>query len=163
MYAAICLTALSLTAWAGDVDADFVAKVEKTAWLGSDGKPIDEVRVERNTDGQVETLRLANMKLSAGDFAAIGKIKSLKHLDLYRTNVTDADLRSLGDLPLLTGINLTSTEVTDAAIDDLIKFPALQSLCLGDVAITPAAIVRLKEHFRAKDKRLALGYNQRKP
>jgi hypothetical protein len=161
MIAALSLTAILLTAWVDDPGADFLARVEKDQWLDSDGKPMP--RILRDDQGNVDTLHLAGMKLSADDFAAIARLKSLRHLDLYRTNVRDADLRQLRELSHLVGLNLTSTEVTDSAIDEIVKLDSLRTLCLGNVAITPEAVARLKEHFRDRPKRLELGYFQRKP
>jgi hypothetical protein len=116
MITAIGLTAFALTAWIDDVDADFIARVENTEWLDNMGKPIP--RVQRDANGSVEKLRLSGMRLSADDFAAIGRIRTLRILDLYRTNVTNADLRQLREVPHLEGLNLTSTEVSDAAVDE---------------------------------------------
>lgn len=160
MITAIGLTAIALAALLNDVNADFIARVENTEWLDSAGKPIP--RVLRDADGNVEHLRLSDMQLSADDFAAIGRLRTLRFLSLYRTNVTNADLRQLHALPRLEGLNLTSTEVTDAAIDEILKLESIRSLCLGNVAITPAAVSRLKEHFRTQNRRLSLGYSQRK-
>ena len=53
-------------------------------------------------------------------------------------------------------------EVSDAAIDDILKLESLRSLCLGNVAITREAVDRLKEHFRAHERQLSLGYSKRK-
>jgi hypothetical protein len=160
MFTAIGLTAIALTTSINDADADFIARVENTAWLDSAGKPIP--RVARDTHGDVQRLWLSGMRLSADDFAAIGRLGALRSLDLYRTNVTDADLRVLRKLPHLEGLNLTSTEVSDAAIDELMGLEPLRSLCLGNVAVTPEAVARLKEHFRTRGRRLSLGYSQRK-
>jgi hypothetical protein len=160
MLTAFGMTALVLTTLMNDADAEFIARVENTAWLDGDGKPIP--RVVRDADGGVERLELAGMRISADDFAAIGRLRTLRFLNLYRTNVTNADLRQLAKLPHLEGINLTSTEVTDAAVDELTKLESLRSVCLGNVAVTPEAVARLKERFRARGRRLSLGYFQRK-
>ena len=170
MITAIGLTAIFLTALINDIDADFISRVETTAWLDGDGKPVHDPttgkllsRIERDADGIVKTLRLNEMQLSADEFTAIGRIETLRVLDLYRTNVTDENLRQLRELPRLEGLNLSSTEITDAAVDEIIKFKSLRSLCLGNVKVAPESVVRLKEHFRTHEKwRLSLGYYQRK-
>jgi hypothetical protein len=160
MISAMGLTMIALFVFAADGDADFLTRVESAKQMDSQGKAIP--RVERDPEGKVIRLSLHRMELSADDIAAIGRIKTLRYLDVSRTNITNADLRKLCESPSLEGINLCSTEVTDESIDSLLKLPALRSLCLGDVAITPGAVVRLKEHFKKQDKRLALGYAQRK-
>jgi len=160
MIIAISLTAIALVGWNNDVDADFISRVENTEWL--DGKGNSIPRVKRNADGKVEKLALSGMQLSAEDFAAIGRLKTLRFLGLNRTNVTNADLCQLRELTHLEGLNLTCTEVSDAAIDEILKLESLRSLCLGNVAITREAVDRLKEYFRAHERRLSLGYSQRK-
>jgi hypothetical protein len=158
MITAIGLTAIALTALIQD--ADFISRVEKTAWLDSNDKPIP--RIVRDARGRVEKLSLCGMKLSADDFAAIGRLKALRSLNLYRTNVTNANLRQLRNLTHLEGLNLTSTEISDAAVDEIMKLESLRSLCLGNVAVTSEGVARLKEHFRTRERRLSLGYSQRK-
>jgi len=160
MITAIGLTAIALTTLINDLDADFIARVENAALLDSNGKPIP--RIVRGAQGDVEKLRLSGMQLSADDFATIGRLTTLRFLDLYRINVTNANLRQLRKLPHLEGLNLTSTEVSDAAVDEIIKLESLRSLCLGNVAVTPEAVARLKEHFRTRGRPLSLGYSQRK-
>ena len=160
MITAVGLTAISLFCFSADTDAAFPTRVENAKLEDSKGEPFP--RIERDAEGKITKLTLSKMQLSADDFAAIGRVKSLRILVLNSTNVTNADLRKLCDLPALEGINLTSTEVTDEAIDSLLKAQSLKSVCLGDVAISPGAVARLKEHFKKQDKRLALGYAQRK-
>ncbi len=170
MIAAIGLTAILLTVLTNDIDAEFISRVEATAWLNGEGKPVLDpttgkplARVERDADGHVKTLRLDEMQLSADEFAALGRIETLRFLVLFRTNVADENLRQFRALPRLEGLNLSSTEITDAAVEEIIQFKSLRSLCLGNVKIAPESVVRLKEHFRAhENRRLSLGYYQRK-
>lgn len=160
MITAIGFAAIALTALVSNADADFIMRVEAAELLDSSGKPIP--RVKRDANGNVVTLQLNDMQLSAEDYAAIGRLKSLRSLCLFRTNATNAVVRQLVDLPHLEALNLTSTEVSDAAIDEIMKFKSLRSLCLGNVTITPEAVVRLKAHFRLQERRLSLGYSRRK-
>ena len=161
MLATIGLMGIVLAAVITDAEADFVVRVENTELIGSGQKPIP--RIERDLDGSIIRLRLSRMQISVEEFAVIGRMTTLRSLDLYRSNLTDANLRQLHKLTHLEGMNLTETAVTDDAIDEIIKFESLKSLCLGGVAITPAAVARLKEeHFRMRGRRLSLGYTQRK-
>ena len=160
MNAFISLTAIALAAWTNNPDSKFIARVETSVWLDSRGNPIP--RIYRDIEGNVDSLRVSGMKLSADDFAAIGTIRTLRVLDLSRTNVANADLRQLRRLSHLVCLKLSSTEVTDEAVDEIMKFDSLRTLCLGNVAITPGAVARLKEHFGTHNRRLALGYSQRK-
>ena len=144
----------------GQADADFLARVERTELLAGQ-KPFP--RIEKDPEGNVVQLRLDSMTLSADEFAALGKLKTLRYLALNKTNVTTGDLRRLQTLERLEGMQLNSTELGDDAMSELVKFPALRSVCLGNVAITPEAIARLKDDFQSADRRLGLGYSQRKP
>lgn len=159
MLAYLALTSFVLASFS-DADAEFLARVEKTVLTDSAGKPIP--RIERDDEGKPSRLLLNGMTLTADDFAAIGRLKSLRSVNLYKTNVTDADLHHLRELPQLRGLNLTSTEITDAAIDEIVKFESLKSLCLGDVAVSREAVDRLKDQFRIRERRLSLGYTRRK-
>ena len=166
MISAIGLTAIFITALFNDIDAEFISRVETTAWLNGDGKPVHDPttgkplsRIERDAEGKVKTLRLDEMQLSADEFAVVGRMETLRVLVLFRTNVTDENLRQLRALPQLEGLNLSSTEITDAAVDEIIQFKSLRSLCLGNVKVSPEPVVRLKEYFRTHEKRrLSLGY-----
>lgn len=160
MMTVVGLTTIMLFVLTADSDAEFLSRVENTRLVGSKVEAIP--RVERDPEGKVVGLRLHRMQLSADDFAALGRLKTLRSLDLSYTNVTDAELRKLCELPSLAGLNLTKTEVTSESIDSLMKLASLRSLCLGSVAVTPESVACLKKHFHDQDKRLSLGYSQRK-
>lgn len=153
-------TVFALVLLSADADADFLARIERTELLAGQ-KPFP--RIEKDSEGNIVRLLLNDMTLSADDFAALGKLKTLRFLALNKTNVTTADLRRLQTLERLEGMQLNSTELGDDAMSELVKFPALRSVCLGNVAITPEAIARLKNDFQSADRRLSLGYSQRKP
>jgi hypothetical protein len=153
------LTAIVLLALFNDADANFISRVEHTAWRDSAGKSFP--RIERDDEGHVQKLSLSQMQLSSDDLKAIGHLKTLRNLDLFRTNITNSDLQQLiHELPQLQGLNLTSTRISDAAIDDIMKLESLRSLCLGDVDVTPEAVGRLNEHFLKNKRRLSLGYGR---
>jgi hypothetical protein len=158
MITALGLATLMLAVMVGD--ADFLARVEHDVWLDTKGAPIP--RIVRDDAGHVQRLRLSGMTLSEDDMAAIAHIQTLRGLELRGTNVTAAHLRPLRMLSHLEHLNLSSTKVTDDAIEEIIELPALRTLCLGDVVVTPAAVERLKSHFAAHERRLSLGYSQRK-
>jgi uncharacterized protein YjbI with pentapeptide repeats len=157
MSAFFSLTAIVLLALFNDADANFISRVEHTAWRDSAGKSFP--RIERDDQGHVQKLSLSQMQLSSDDLKVIGHLKTLRNLDLFRTNITNSDLQQLiHDLPQLQGLNLTSTRISDAAIDDIMRLESLRSLCLGDVDVSPEAVGRLKEHFLKNKRRLSLGY-----
>lgn len=73
----------------------------------------------------------------------IGKLKSLRILDLHHTQTTDAMLLELAGLNQLVMLDLSQTEVTDAGLVHLAKLPSLHSLWLADTAITDAGLATL--------------------
>jgi len=154
------LIALALLSVAGDTEVGLIARVERTELLAGN-KPVQ--RIEKDAEGNVIRLRLDGMQLTADEFVALGRVTTLRHLALNKTNVTAADLRQLRGLKQLQGLQLNSTALADDAVGELIRIPALRSVCLGSVAITPEAISRLKEEFESADRKLSLGYSQRKP
>jgi hypothetical protein len=153
----ICSALLGVMVLAADPQADLFARIERTELLDSKG-PV--ARIEKDPAGNVTRLRLDAMTLSADEFAALGRLTTLEHLALNKTNVTAADLRRLQGLKQLKGLQLNSTGLGDDAMAELVKFPALRSVCLGNVAISPEAIARLLADFNSADRRLALGYSQ---
>lgn len=159
MLATLNLVFLVLLALVADAHTDLLTRVERTELLVS-GKPAQ--RIEKDAAGNIVRLRLDGMVFSADEFAALARLTTLRHLALNRTNVTAADLRKLHTLTRLEGMQLNSTELGDNATSELIKFPALRSACLGSVAISPDAIARLKAEFKSADRRLSLGYSERR-
>jgi hypothetical protein len=156
---AIYAAMLSVLAVVADPEADLVARAERTQLLTSKG-PFP--RVEKDAEGNITWLRLDAMTLSAEEFTALSRLTTLRYLTLNKTNVTAANLRGLSGLTRLEGLQLNSTELGDDAMAELVKLPALRSVCLGNVAISPEAIKRLKDDFQSADRRLSLGYSQRK-
>jgi hypothetical protein len=159
MTTTLGLMAISALMVSADTEADFIAKVEQTELIVN-GKAAE--RVERDREGHVIRLRLDRMQLSSDDFEALEHLTTLENLRLWGVNLTDDDLQHLQKLPHLVAMSLTRTDVTDAAVDVLLEFPALRTLCLGDVNVTPEAVARLKDGFEARDRRLLLGYSQRR-
>jgi hypothetical protein len=159
MFISVQLAMVGLLAL-GQADADLLARVERTELLAN-SKPFP--RIEKDPEGNIVRLRLDGMTLSADEFAAVGRMATLRSVTLNKTNVTAADLRRFVGLARLEGMQLNSTELGDDAVSELDKFPALRWVCLGNVAIGPAAIDRLKDDFKSADRRLGLGYSQRKP
>lgn len=140
--------------------ADIVARATATELRRTNGNVVP--RIERDKDNRVVRLLLNDMELSPEEVVDLGKLKYLRSLVLFRTNITDEDLAHLGQCKDLEHLNLTGTEVTDAAIETILKFDRLKSLCLGNVNITPKALDKLKERNRRGGERLRWGYSQRK-
>jgi Leucine Rich repeat len=154
----VVLTALSARA------TDIVARAENTELRVSGNKV--EPRVEYDVEGNITSLRLNDMQMTQDEFDQLGRLKHLRRLVLFRTNVTDRDVAQLEQCQSLEHLNMTSTEITDAAIESVLKLKKLESLCLGNVRVTPAGIEKLKELNRSRDRTdddwLRWGYSQRK-
>jgi hypothetical protein len=159
MLASSKLAFMLLLALVSDAQTDLLTRVERTELLVS-GQPAQ--RIERDAAGNIVRLRLDGMTLSAEEFTALSRLTTLRHLSLNRTNVTAALLRKLHTLTRLEGLQLNSTELGDDATAELVKFPALRSVCLGSVPVRPEAIARLKADFESADRRLSLGYSERR-
>lgn len=159
MLATFHLAFLVLLALVTDAQTDLLTRVERTVLLVS-GKPAQ--RIEKDAAGNIVRLRLDGMVLSSDEFDSLARLTTLRHLALNRTNVTAADLRKLRTLTQLEGMQLNSTELGDNAMSELIGFPVLRTVCLGRVAIRPEAIARLKAEFKSADRRLSLGYSERR-
>src|SRR5438445_5873525 len=108
MFTIAALAPVALSGLLGAADAAFLVRVENAPLMTASGTPVP--RVERDAGGSVVKLHLNNMRLTADEFAAVGRIKSLRTLNLYRTNATDADVGRIRALPRLEGLNLTSTD-----------------------------------------------------
>lgn len=148
-----------LMSLAAVADEGVVVRAERTELRWSDGTVVQ--RVERDNDGQVIRIQFNEMRLSADEFAEIGRLTHLQRLVLYKTNVRDEDLRCLRGLSKLQGLNLTSTEISDGAIDEILQLKELKSLCLGNVDVSPAAVARMKNTFRERGQKVSLGYQRR--
>jgi hypothetical protein len=119
-------------------------------------------RIATDDEGNVIHLLLDNMQFTTQEFRALGRIEHLQRISFRRTNVSVGDLRELRGLKELVMLNLCSTELTDDAIAELVLLPALRTICMGDVPISPEAVELLKKEFDAQDRKLSLGYSQRK-
>ena len=143
--------------------ASLVARAEATELRTSGGSILS--RVERDDQGNITSLRLNDMQLSQEDFEELGRLDHLRRLVLYRSKFSGRDVAGLERCKSLEHLNLTSTEVTDDVIDAVLKLKKLRTLCLGDVNITSSAVERLKDLNRERDKigseHLRWGYSQR--
>ena len=96
---------------------------------------------------RLTTLTLTGCDVSDADILAIGKIRSLRELDLTNTRVGDAGIRQLVDLPL-TELRLVGTRVTGDSLPAIGQITTLTYLDLpaadraggdGSAGVTDAA------------------------
>jgi hypothetical protein len=89
----------------------------------------------------IVVLQMANPDVTDETLTSVGKLASLKELDLTGTKITDAGLKSLSTLSKLTRLRIARTAITDAGLRDSIsKLLALKQLWCPDTAITKPAL-----------------------
>ena len=101
---------------------------------------------EDATDEKVQTItaigsQLAHLDLSKTQvtdalISEIGKMDRLVKLDLHRTNISDAEMAELKNLKNLRYLNLYGTQVTDAGLKHLHGIKSLRSVFLWDSKAT---------------------------
>ncbi|MFT3880559.1 MAG: hypothetical protein QM703_12960 [Gemmatales bacterium] len=118
---------------------------------------------------KVTSLRLSdNTKMTVGCFQIIGRLKHLKQLHIFKSNITDEELKelsglenleeiildatqitgpgaaALSNMKKLTKVRLNGPTVTNAALKHLQPIPNLYSLDLSDTKVTDAGLNDLK-------------------
>lgn len=91
-----------------------------------------------------------NEQLAAVDFAPIGKMQDLVHLDLSDTKITDAGVLELCELPRLETLVLDNTKVTEASLEYLAMLPALAHVSMEGTGCPPAALAAFHEGLEKK-------------
>jgi Leucine-rich repeat (LRR) protein len=89
--------------------------------------------------GRLSSLRfldLTGAEIADEDWAALGELTGLEVLSLANTNLPDAACRHLRNLSRLTSLNLSHTRVGDDGWQELRQLPDLQALILADTKIT---------------------------
>ena len=84
------------------------------------------------------------------DLRSLDGMTSVKALDLYGTQVTDAGLVHLEGLTGLRSLNLGNTRVTDAGLVHLKKLVNLQTLNLNNTRVTDAGLESLRSLTQLK-------------
>jgi len=85
---------------------------------------------------QVDTLNLADAKVTAAGLAALAGLKNLGRLHLERSSIDDAGLAHIAGLPRLEYLNLYGTTITDAGLSHLSKLPQLGRLYLWQTKVS---------------------------
>jgi thiol-disulfide isomerase/thioredoxin len=136
-----------------------VPRADSTPLLRSDGSTVR--RVEKDQDGNITELLLNDLQLSPRDIEELAMLVHLRRLVLRQTNFADKDLPCLSGCTLLEHLDLSRTEVTDAAVDHILALKKLKSLCLGNVNISADAIARLRNGLHSRGQVVRLGYSGR--
>ena len=93
---------------------------------------------------RIAHLDLARTNITDAAFASIIRMPRLTRLDLRKTKVTDAGIAQLAALKNLVSINLFGVEVTDQALAALAEIKSLTNVCLFETKATEAGVNRLR-------------------
>lgn len=133
-WAFVLLAALCSVASAAELrDGDPVA------WISDQGG-----RAERDEAGQIVAVDLASTWITDADLVKIGRIGTLRKLNLAHTRITDAGIEHLKPLKHVTELSLYYAEyITDIAIAHLQGWKQLEILNLRGVRLTSYAFEHL--------------------
>ncbi len=92
---------------------------------------------------RIAHLDLARTNITDAAFKSIIRMPRLTRLDLRKTKITDAGIAQLTALENLVSINLFGTEVTDQALTPLAKIKSLKEICLFETKVTDAGVSKL--------------------
>jgi len=100
---------------------------------------------------RLEVLDLSNTYVADDDLKNVARMRNLRELDLFRTNVTSTGLAQLCDLPNLRALAVGSWAIserrwliTDAAVPSLSRLRHLQRLTLYETKITTTGFAALR-------------------
>jgi len=93
---------------------------------------------------RIAHLDLARTNITDAAFQSIIRMSRLTRLDLRKTKVTDAGIAQLTALKNLVSINLFGTEVTDEALATLAEIKSLKDICLFETKVTDAGVNKLR-------------------
>jgi hypothetical protein len=89
----------------------------------------------------LQTLHLHHTNIGDAGLANLKGLKTITHLDLFDTRVTDSGLEHLRDwMPYLEVLELSDTKVTDAALRSLIVLGHLRRLDVRNTQVTKAGV-----------------------
>jgi hypothetical protein len=94
----------------------------------------------------VQTLHLHHTSIGDAGLANLKSLKTVTHLDLFDTRVTDSGLEHLRDwMPYLEVLELSDTKVTDASLRSLIVLGHLRRLDVRNTQVTKAGVEEVRQ------------------
>jgi Leucine-rich repeat (LRR) protein len=119
----------------------WLAVTDLPSWIASEGG-----RTERNEAGQIVAVDLTATWITDADLEKIGRIPTLRKLNLAHTRITDAGIAHLKPLENVTELNLYYAEyITDMALAHLRGWKRLEVLNLRGVRLTSQAFEHLAQ------------------
>ncbi|HBE68720.1 MAG TPA: hypothetical protein DDW52_11295 [Planctomycetaceae bacterium] len=123
--------------------------------LRSAGNSISDTGLENLAALPLEELDLSEcQQFSDAGLESIGKIKTLKKLNLWRTPTTDAGIGHLTSLVNLLWLNLDNIALSDSGLESLTAMKQLNFLHLGSTQVTDAGMKHLVELDALNDLRV---------
>jgi Leucine-rich repeat (LRR) protein len=118
-----------------------LAITDLSGWIAAEGG-----RVERNDSGQIVAVDLASTWITDADLERIGRINSLRKLNLAHTKITDVGIGHLKSLENVVELNLYYAEyITDTSLAHLRGWKRLEVLNLRGVRLTSQAFEHLSQ------------------
>jgi internalin A len=136
---------LSRTASVSDAGLPFLAGLTALRKLGLDYTQVTDAGLAEL--GKLKTLRILQIghtKVTDAGLVNLKGLTALERLDLWETAVTGVGLADLAGLPALHELQLWGSEVTDAGLQPLEAMKGLKKLPLFKTRITDAGLVHLK-------------------
>jgi Leucine-rich repeat (LRR) protein len=121
------------------IGIDFLGRVCYQQLAGRGTEPLDRLR---DLGGRVEGLSLDEVSQAA--LSDLGRLTSLRHLNLDETHIDDAGLAHLESLTRLEVLLLRHTQITDAGLAHLSGLKQLKALALSGTRITDAGLAHLE-------------------
>jgi hypothetical protein len=95
--------------------------------------------------GPVDYVNLCETDVSDKDLTMLKSFKSLTHLSLSHTSITDQGIRVVADIGGIEYLNLNSTKTTNAVAKELVRMKSLAHLYLGSVKLKDDGITELAQ------------------
>lgn len=126
---------------ADDETMDLVKTIPNLRKLRLAQTSVSDIGLEKISQLKIEDLDVSECsQLSDTALAALGKIKSLKKLNLWRDAITDEGVSQLAGLTELKWLNLDNTQATDAGLKHLKNMSQLEFLHLGSTGVSDAGM-----------------------
>ena len=93
----------------------------------------------------LERIDLSSLVLDSMALVHVSRLRTLTHLRLANTNITDAQLHYLYELPHLESLDLAGTNVTDQGVESFVKHNALKYLNLHGTQVSSVAVENLRQ------------------
>ena len=127
------VSVLVLLAWVGVGRAGEKEIIKRLEAEGASVNPIEG-------GGLLVSLDASNLDASLTELC---ELRSLRHLGLIRTRLTDNQVRRICALPGLTSLGFSGCPITDARLKIVARVRGLEELYLTDTAITDADLAEL--------------------